>query len=74
MEFIINNGYEEIIGGNTVCKLMVERNILEGRTWQSIKARFRKSILNRLDFFDLTPEQKQKLKARKRKITKRRKI
>ena len=74
MEFIINNGYEEIIGGNTVWKLMVERNILEGRTWQSIKARFRKSILNRLDFFDLTPEQKQKLKARKRKITKRRKI
>ena len=74
MEFIINNGYEEIIGGNTVWKLMVERNILEGRTWQSIKERFRKSILNRLDFFDLTPEQKQKLKARKRKITKRRKI
>lgn len=74
MEFIINNGYEEIIGGNTVWKLMVERNILEGRTWQSIKERFRKSILNRLDFFDLTPEQKQKLEARKRKITKRRKI
>ena len=67
MEFIINNGHEEVVGGNHVWKLMMERNFLEGRTWQSMKERFRKNILNRLDFFDLTPEQKMKLEKRKRK-------
>ena len=61
MEFIVNNGHEEVVGGNHVWKLMMERNFLEGRTWQSMKERFRKNILNRLDFFDLTPEQKMKL-------------
>ena len=35
--------------------------MLEGRSWQELKQRFKESILGRLDTFDLNEEQKQKL-------------
>ena len=35
--------------------------MLEGRSWQSLKERFKGSILDRLDCFDLSEEQKQQL-------------
>ena len=36
--------------------------MVDGRSWQSLKERFRRSILKRLDFFDnLTADQKQRL-------------
>ena len=36
--------------------------MVEGRSWQSLKERFRKSILKRLDSFgNLTADQKQRL-------------
>ena len=36
--------------------------VLESRSWQSMKERFRRSILNRLDSFDLSEELKQQLR------------
>ena len=74
MEFIVRNGYEDVVGGNQIWKLMMERNILEYSTWQSLKERFYRSVLNRLDFFDLTPELRKKLEERKSKRRKRRNI
>ena len=38
------------------------RKVVEGRSWQSMKERFRKSILKRIDSFtSLTMDQKQRL-------------
>ena len=35
--------------------------MVEGRSWQSLKERFKRSILPRLDFFELSEEQRQEL-------------
>ena len=52
------------MNGSNVWKLMVESNIVEGRSWQSVKERFHASILARLDWFGLTTNQKRSLKVR----------
>ena len=36
--------------------------MVEGRSWQSMKERFKRSILKRLDSFDLSEEARQQLK------------
>ena len=35
---------------------------MEGRSWQSMKERFKRSILKRLDLFDLSEDARQQLK------------
>ena len=41
---------------------MEERKVVERRSWQSMKERFRRNILKRLDSFDLSEEQKKQLR------------
>ena len=43
-------------------QLMEERKVVERRSWQSIKERFRRNILKRLEAFDLSEEPKQQLR------------
>ena len=58
----MDNDRCEDTGGITLWQLMEERQVVERRSWQSLKERFRRSILKRLDSFDLTEEQKQQLR------------
>ena len=45
---------------------MEERQVLHGHSWQSMKERFRSSIVGNLDFFDfLTKEEKRELRKHK---------
>ena len=60
--FILDNGRSADTGGVSLWQLMEYREVVEGRTWQSMKERFRKSILKRIDSFtSLTADQKQRL-------------
>ena len=51
----------EDIGGITLWQLMEERGVVEGRSWQSLKERFKKSIVKRLDLFELDEQQEEQL-------------
>ncbi len=62
LQFIVDNNRCEDIGGIALWQLMEERQVIERRSWQSMKERFRRSILKRLDSFDLREEQKQQLR------------
>ena len=60
--FILDNGRSADTCGVSLWQLMEYRKVVEGRTWQSMKERFRKSILKRIDSFTaLTADQKQRL-------------
>ena len=60
--FILDNGRSADTGGVSLWQLMEYRKVVEGRSWQSMKERFRKSILKRIDSFTyLTADQKQRL-------------
>ena len=62
LNFILDNGRSADTGGVALWQLMEFRKVVEGRSWQSLKERFRKSILKRLDSFcNLTADQKQRL-------------
>ena len=62
LAFILDNGRSADTGGTALWQLMEFRKVVEGRSWQSLKERFRKSILKRLDSFgNLTADQKQRL-------------
>ena len=65
LDFILRN-HEMDVNGSDVWKLMVESNIVEGRSWRSVKERFHSSILARLDWFGLTTNQKLSLNVRTR--------
>ena len=62
LQFIVDNGRCEDTGGIALWQLMEERQVVERRSWQSMKERFRRSILKRLHSFDLSEEQKQQLR------------
>ena len=58
----MDNGRSRDTGGVSLWQLMECKQVVEGRSWQSLKERFRKKILKRLDsFVNLTADQKQKL-------------
>ena len=60
--FILDNGRSADTGGVSLWQLMEFRKVVEGRSWQSLKERYRRSILKRLDSFgNLTADQKQRL-------------
>ena len=62
LSFILDNGRSADTGGVSLWQLMEFRKVVEGRSWQSLKERFRRSILKRLDSFgNLTADQKQRL-------------
>jgi len=62
IRYIVDNNRQKDIGGNVLWKLMVEIDLLKGRTWQSMKERFNKKILKKLEFFNLTTEEKKQLR------------
>ena len=66
LRFIVNNGRCKDVGGIALWQLMEERQVLHGHSWQSMKERFRSSIVRNLDFFDfLTKEEKRELRKHK---------
>ena len=66
LRFIVNNGRCKDVGGIALWQLMEERQVLHGHSWQSMKERFRSSIVGNLDFFDFfTKEEKRELRKHK---------
>merc|ERR1711874_792123 len=49
------DGYGDV-GGNLYWQRMEEGQIVSGRSWQGLKERFRKSIVNRIENFGLSTE------------------
>ena len=47
------------IRGNSMWQLMEEAKLLEDRTWQSMKERFRKHILKNIGFFNISESNKE---------------
>ena len=62
LTFILQNGRCADTGGIALWQLMEERQVVQGCTWTSMKERFRRSILKRLDSFDLSEEARQQLR------------
>jgi len=50
-----------VSGEVTLWQVMEERGVVEGRSWQSLKERFKKSIVKRLDLFELDEQQEEQL-------------
>ena len=57
LDFILDNKRQGEVGGVEMWKLMEERGAVEGRSWQSLKERFRKTIVTKLRTYGLTDEQ-----------------
>ena len=55
LDFIIRNKRFQDIRGNELWKIIEARNLLENRSWQSMKERFRKSILPKISQYDVDP-------------------
>ena len=55
--FIAGNRRYGDVGGRQLWKLMEERGVVKGRSWQSLKERFRKTILKKIRSYELTGEQ-----------------
>ena len=53
LNFIIKNKRFADIRGNELWKVIEARNLLDGRSWQSMKERFRKVILPKISQYDL---------------------
>ena len=56
IQFICDNKRFADVKGNEVWKVMEERKVVEGRTWQSLKERFRKNILKNIKNYSLESE------------------
>ena len=57
VDFIQDSGRWEEVGGVVLWKLMATRKVLKGRSWQSMKERYRKSICKKLHKFRSNQEQ-----------------
>ena len=53
ISFIVDNKRFLCVGGNKLWKIMEERAILDGRSWQSMKERFRKVISPKINQYKL---------------------
>jgi hypothetical protein len=56
IKFIAENKRYDNVGGNEVWQVMEERKVVEGRSWQSMKERFRKAIMKRILSYGLCGE------------------
>lgn len=56
LDYISNTCRYSQVNGNALWKLMEDRNLLDGRTWQSMKERFRKRIIHRLERYKLSSQ------------------
>ena len=57
LAFIAENRRQGHVGGVELWKLMEKRGVVEGRSWQSLKERFRKTILKKIKSYGLPAEQ-----------------
>ena len=53
INFIVDNRRYLDVGGNELWKIMEERTVIEGRSWQSMKERFRKVISPKIKQYKL---------------------
>ena len=58
----MDNGRCKDTGGVALWQVMEERGVVEGRSWQSLKERFKSSIVKRLDLFGLDEQQEGQLR------------
>ena len=58
----MENGRCKDTGGVTLWQVIKERGVVEGRPWQSLTERFKRSIVNRLDLFGLDEQQEEQLR------------
>ena len=58
----MDNGRCKDTGGVTLWQVMEERGVVEGKSWQSMKERFKRSIVKRLDLFGLDDQQEEELR------------
>ena len=73
INFIVDKKRFEDIKGNELWKIMEERKVLEGRSWQSMKERFIKGIREKINTYGLSEEIVKGLRGqRKKKKEKRR--
>ena len=56
INFIIDNKRFEDVKGNELWKVIVQRNVVVGRSWQSLKERFRKTILPKINQYGVDKE------------------
>jgi len=63
LKYIEENQMFENVKGRKVWQEIEEKNILEGRTWQSMKERFRKVMMTRIKSYGLIEETVQKFKG-----------
>ena len=56
IEFIIKNRRFHEVGGNALWDTMEKRGDLPGRSWNSLKERFRKVIIKKIGSYDLSEE------------------
>ena len=71
LNFIIENKRFNDLGGNDVWKVMQDRKILDGRSWHSMKERFRKVILKNIDSYGLHSDMSKAFKNLNKKRQKR---
>ena len=56
LKFIAENKRFDDVRGNEVWQVMEERKVVKGRSWQSMKERFRKVISGRIKSYGLSNE------------------
>ena len=64
IQFIIDNKRFDDVKGNELWKVLEERNVLKGRTWQSMKERFRKVIVNKLSQYKINSSDRKQFEKR----------
>ena len=64
LQFILRKGLERYVKGKSVWVMMERENALGKRTWQSLKERFLKAVMKKLDTFHwLEDVHKERLKT-----------
>jgi len=63
LEFMVSN-HRFDVGGRSMWQLMVARGVLPGRSWHSLKERFRKVVIKNIRNYGLSEETVQKLLSR----------
>ena len=64
LRYILDNGRCGDTGGLALWQNMEEAGVVVGRSWQSLKERFTRRILKKLDVYDLSAEERDQLRLR----------
>ena len=68
LRFIVENERFEDVRGNQVWHVMEERKVVEGRSWQSMKERFKKVIIKRIMTYNLGEIEKRFRRKNKKRL------